>query len=478
MKWTPRILGAIAASAALVFIILSGEVEAADLGSGDLAGLAAKVTPAVVSISTFGTSAAPRSDPRKTSAHQGETFTVFGSGFIVDASGYIVTNSHVLADAQEIQITLKDGGRFPAKVVGADDGTDLALLKIDAPRPLPYVSFGDSDLVEVGDRILAVGNPYGLGGTVTTGIVSATGRDLHNGAFDDFLQIDASINPGNSGGPSFNLKGEVVGVNSAIASPNGGSVGLGFAIPSDIARSVIQELRMYGRVARGWIGIRVQEVTADLAESLDLAQPQGALVTSIQPGGPAAVAGLRQGDVILAFDGQEVDEARVLPRIVAAEPAGRHVDLVVWRNGSRATMAINVAEVSQPPRQVVASQPHSPAAGGFLTGMQLVSLTGDLRRRLGLPKEVKGVAILGLADGSLAAGFGLQRGDIIEQVERHYVTTPAELDRRIQEAGVNGRSAILLLVRRGADELYLVVKPAESMELGDPFLYYLSKRFA
>src|SRR5690242_7853836 len=190
MKWTPRILGAIAASAALVFITLSGEVEAADLGSGDLAGLAAKVTPAVVSIATFGTSAAPRSGLQKTSTRRGEAFTAFGSGFIVDASGYIVTNSHVLADAQEIQITLKYGGRFPAKVVGADDGTDLALLKIDAPMPLPYVSFGNSDFVEVGDRILAVGNPYGLGGTVTTGIVSATGRDLHNGAFDDFLQID------------------------------------------------------------------------------------------------------------------------------------------------------------------------------------------------------------------------------------------------------------------------------------------------
>jgi serine protease Do len=484
MKWAQRVLSAVVASTALVFITPGGAV-AADLPTESLANLAAEVTPAVVSISTH-RAIAPSTDrlsgqnagwQKKKISQYGAAF--FSSGFIIDPSGYVVTNSHVLGDAEDIEITLNGGKNFSAKLVGVDDKTDLALLKVDAPSPLPFVSFGDSDIVRIGDRVLAVGNPFGLGGTVTTGIVSAKGRDLHTGAFDDFLQIDAPINPGNSGGPSFNLKGEVIGINSAIASPNGGSVGIGFAIPANIARPIIAELRLHGHIARGWIGISIQEVTPDLAESLDLAQGRGALLTSIQPGGPAAVAGLRQGDVVLAFDGHQVGEGRELPRIVAGEPAGKRVSLVVWRNGSSKTVNLEVAAMKDKPRVTAIEQESRPPADSLLRGMQLSSLTDHLRRQLALRSDINGVAIVDLADSSLAARVGLQRGDIIEQVERRAVRSPDEVDRLVQRAAVAGRPAILLLVRRGSAEVYMAVKsakPAEGTEPGDPLLYRFAQR--
>src|SRR5215471_4164938 len=311
MRWAQRLLSAGALSAVLLLTGISGTAAANGLASEGFGDLAARVTPAVVSISTHRPLDLSADNLGESANKDSHSSASLGSGFVIDPSGYVVTNYHVVADADEILITLRGGMSFPAALIGADEKTDLALLKIDTSSPLPFVSFGDSDAIRVGDPVMAVGNPYGLGGTVTMGIVSATGRDLHAGAFDDFVQIDASINPGNSGGPSFNLRGEVIGVNSAIASPNGGSVGLAFAIPGNIAKPIIQELRLHGRVIPGWIGISIQEVT------LELGQQSGALLTSIQPGGPAAVAGLRQGDVILVFDGHQVGEARELPRIVA-----------------------------------------------------------------------------------------------------------------------------------------------------------------
>ena len=483
MMWAQRVLTAGALSAALVFTGMSGAAVANGLPSEGFADLAAQVTPAVVSISTHRALNMSADNPTDESSDQEKNkdsrySASLGSGFIIDPSGYVVTNYHVVADADEILITLRGGKSYSGTLIGADEKTDLALLKIDAPGLLPFVSFGDSDAIRVGDRVMAVGNPYGLGGTVTTGIVSATGRDLHAGAFDDFMQIDASINPGNSGGPSFNLKGEVIGVNSAIASPNGGSVGLAFAIPANMAKPIVQDLRLHGHVVRGWIGISIQEVTPDLAESLDLGQQGGALLTSIQPRSPAAAAGLRQGDVILAFDGHQLGESRELPRIVAGEPAGKRVSVVVWRDGSSRTLSLEVASREEKPRTAPIEQGGRPMADSLLSGLQLAPLTEHLRRQLALPGDVKGVAIVDLAESSFAARLGLRPGDVIEQVERRYVSSPADVNRLVQQAALKGRSAVLLLVRRGTNELYLAAKSAKSNNRGALLLYRLAARCA
>jgi serine protease Do len=461
---------------------MSGAAIAADQPSESFADLAAQVTPAVVSISThraldMSADNSPESADQQKNKDSRYSASL-GSGFLIDPSGYVVTNNHVIADADEILVTLRGGESFSATLIGADEKTDLALLKIDAPGLLPFVSFGDSDVIRVGDRVMAVGNPYGLGGTVTTGIVSATGRDLHAGAFDDFMQIDASINPGNSGGPCFDLKGEVIGVNSAIASPNGGSVGLAFAIPASIAEPVIQELRLHGHVVRGWIGISIQEVTPDLAESLELGEQGGALLTSIQPHSPAAAAGLRQGDVILNFDGHQLGEARELPRIVAGEPAGKRVSVVVWRDGASRTLSLEVASKEEKQRAAPAEQGSRQMAENLLSGLQLAALTEHLRRQLALSGDVKGVAIVDLDQGSLAARLGLRAGDVIEQVERHSVSSPADVNRLVQQAARKGRSAVLLLVRRGSNERYLAAKSAKSKDLGALLLYQPAARSA
>ncbi len=253
-----------------------------------------------------------------------------GSGFIIDPSGYIVTNNHVVENATKVTVVFQDGSKHPAKIIGRDPKTDLALLKIDAPQPLPYVTWGDSNAAQVGDWVLAVGNPFGLGGTVSSGIISARGRDIHAGPYDDFLQIDASINRGNSGGPTFNLDGKVIGINTAIYSPNGGSVGIGFAIPSSLAKPVIDQLRAHGKVERGWLGVQIQGVTPEIAKSLGLPKAEGALVADVNPDGPAAKSGIKQGDVILSYDGHDLAKMRDLPLEVAetADRAeGRHQGL-------------------------------------------------------------------------------------------------------------------------------------------------------
>ena len=238
-------------------------------------------------------------------------------------SGHVVTNNHVVGDAGKVEVTLQDGSKYPAKIIGRDPKTDLAVLKINADKPLPYVQFGDSSAAQVGDWVMAVGNPFGLGGTVTTGIISARGRDIHSGPFDDFLQIDAPINRGNSGGPTFNLEGQVIGINTAIYSPNGGSVGIGFAVPSNVAKNIVAQLEEHGKVSRGWLGVQIQEVTPAIAASLGLPHEAGALVAVVTPNSPAAKAGLKQGDVILSFDGNEIGKLRDLPRLVAATPPTR-----------------------------------------------------------------------------------------------------------------------------------------------------------
>jgi serine protease Do len=468
-----------AASMATIVIAFAGAASAASLPPETFADLAAKVTPAVVNISsthhTKGSSDMempdfPKGSPfdqffRNFRGHgqkNGEDVTALGSGFIIDSTGYVVTNNHVVEDASDIVVTLNDGKDYPAKLIGTDKKTDLALLKIDAGKPLPMVAFGDSDVARVGDWVLAVGNPFGLGGTVTTGIISARSRDIHSGPFDDFLQIDASINKGNSGGPTFNLAGEVIGINSAIYSPNGGSVGIGFAIPANEAKPVLDALREHGKVDRGWIGVQIQPVTPEIANSLGLQDAKGTLVTAVQPDGPAAKAKMEQGDVILTFNGEDVAETRELPRIVAATPAGKPVDVIVWRDGERKTLRVTVAQMKDQ-EQVASAGDTSPdgqseGSANRLLGVQLSALTPDLRQQLGLSEDVTGVVVMDVTQDGPAAKQGLRQGDIIERVARSKVSDPAEVDKAVQQALTAKRSAVLLLVNRQGDEVFLAIK--------------------
>ena len=393
--------------------------------------------------------------------------SALGSGFIVDPAGYVVTNNHVIDGADEIMVTLTDGTQLPAELVGTDKQTDLALLKVKSEKKLPAVEFGDSDTIRVGDWVIAVGNPFGLGGTVSAGIVSARGRDIHAGPFDDFLQIDAAINPGNSGGPTFSLDGKVMGVNAAIASPNGGSVGIGFAIPANLAKPIIAQLRDHGSVERGWLGVQIQVVTPELAEALGLDHPKGALVAGVMPDGPAAAAGVKPGDVILAFDGKLVPEMRDLPRIVAQTPAGRDVEIEVWRDRETRSLQASIAK-QQASEQVATAQP-APAdenpAGNIAVpalGATLAPLTPELKSRFALPADAVGVVIVSLDDNGPAAEQGLRPGDLIEKVSQQTVTTPADVERLAKAAHDAKQSALLLLVSRQGGSLFVALKLSEA----------------
>ena len=314
---------------------------------------------------------------RGTPQEDGVKRIALGSGFIVDADGRIVTNNHVVGDASKVEVTLQDGTKYTAKIIGRDTRTDLALLKIDADKPLPYVAFGNSDAAQIGDWVVAVGNPFGLGGSVTTGIVSARGRDIHTGQFDDFLQIDAPINRGNSGGPTFDLSGQVIGINTAIYSPNGGSVGIGFAVPSNVAKKVVTAIEEHGKVERGWLGVQIQEVTPAIAASLGLKADHGALVAVVSPNGPAAAAGLKQGDVVLSFNGTELTKMRDLPHLVAAAAPGSKADPdgVARRKGDHGRR-MNVGEMPANPQVASAgSEQQQPGANhADVMGLHLSAL--------------------------------------------------------------------------------------------------------
>src|SRR5713101_3581348 len=313
-----------------------------------------------------------------------------GSGFIIDSSGLIVTNNHVVGEAGKVEIILQDNSKYPAKIIGRDPRTDLAVLTIKADKPLPYVALGDSGATQVGDWVIAVGNPFGLGGSVTTGIVSARGRDIHAGQFDDFLQIDAPINRGNSGGPTFNMNGEVIGINTAIYSPNGGSVGIGFAVPSNVAKTVVAQLESGGKVSRGWLGVQIQEVTPAIAASLGLTGEHGALVAVVTPHSPGAKAGLKQGDVVLSFNGTEVGRLRDLPRLVAAAAPGSAAALTVWRNGETVELQTTVGELANTDQVASAAgeQEEEQATPANAMGMHFAPLNNQLRQELRIGKDV------------------------------------------------------------------------------------------
>jgi serine protease Do len=391
-----------------------------------------------------------------------------GSGFIVDAAqGFIVTNAHVIQDADEVRVTLHDDTTMPAEVIGRDEKTDLALLKVKTKHPLTAVSFGDSSPMRVGDWVLAIGNPFGLGGTVTTGIISAQQRDINAGPYDDFIQTDASINRGNSGGPMFDMQGRVIGINTAIYSPSGGSVGIGFAIPSNLAKPIIDQLMKYGKTRRGWLGVRIQTVTDDIAESLGVETSGGALVASVTPTGPAEKAGLKPGDIILEFDGKSVSQMRTLPRIVAETEIGRNVDLVYWRDGKKEKTKVAVGELEKAEEDGLLSasgkdkEDTTAPSGGLsidMVGLTLGRITDQDRSAHSIPEDVEGAMVLETKPGSEAAEKGLAAGDVVVEINQQPAIDAKTALEIITKAEKAGRNSVLLLVNREGDVRFVALR--------------------
>jgi serine protease Do len=389
--------------------------------------------------------------------------TSLGSGFIIDPAGYIVTNNHVIVEedrvADQISVTLNDGTTLPAKLVGRDEKTDLALLKVTPKKPLPAARFGNSDTARIGDWVIAIGNPFGLGSTVTAGIVSARNRDIEAGPYDDFIQTDAPINRGNSGGPLFDMDGNVVGVNSAIYSPSGGSVGIAFSIPSNLVRDVVSQLRQFGQARRGWIGVRIQQVTDDIAEGLGLPGTAGALISDVSPGGPAARGGIQDGDFITAFDGKPVSDSRALSRAVADTPINKSVAVDLVRKGKHMTVRLTVLrlnEKSAPATQRPQAPPPPPKV--TMLGLSLGVLDSLGRSQFRIGGNVQGVLVIDVDADSPAADKNIRPGDVIVQVQGAVVRTPDDVTKRIAADRKMGKKVELLLVNRGGDLAYVAVK--------------------
>ena len=387
-----------------------------------------------------------------------------GSGFIIDAGGIVVTNYHVIENAEEIRVVLADETSFTAEVLGQDQKTDIAVLKIDpGDTKLTAVSFGDSDKLRVGDWVLAIGNPFGLGGTVTAGIVSARGRDIGNGPYDDFIQTDASINRGNSGGPLFNTDGDVIGINTAIYSQSGGSVGIGFAISSNLAESVAEQLIEFGQTRRGWLGVYIQEVTPDIAESLGLDDDIGALISSVNEDGPAAKGGIQPGDVVVEFDGKPIEKMRDLPRIVAETDIGAKVKVELFRQGKRETVTVTLGELEKAELAGVIDNGRNQSndfSFGSL-GFTVANLNAALAEELGLDSDTKGVVVREVVPGSPAADKGLTVGDILRRYGQRPIDDAASLAKDIEEAETAGRSGVLLLIEREGRERFIQISFAK-----------------
>jgi serine protease Do len=380
--------------------------------------------------------------------------TALGSGFIIDPAGYIVTNNHVIEGADEITVTLHDGTSMKAKLIGHDDRSDVALLKVESDKPLPSVPFADSDTARVGDWVLAIGNPFGLGGSVTAGIVSARGRDIHQGPYDDFIQTDAAINRGNSGGPLFNMDGAVIGINTAIYSPSGGSIGIGFSIPSNMAKQVVAQLKDFGRAKRGWLGVQIQQVTPDIADGLNLHPARGAMVASVTDDGPAAKAQIHGGDVILKFNNADVKDMHALPRVVAETPIGQMVPVVLWRDGKEVTVQASIAELPDDVQKASATtnapapkKPANVAVAITGLGMKTASMTDDLRTKYSIGADQKGVVVTEVTNNGAAAGRGLKAGDVIVEVQQETVATPQDVQDRVDRYRKQNRKTVLMLVQ-------------------------------
>jgi serine protease Do len=383
-----------------------------------------------------------------------------GSGFIVDTSGIVVTNNHVIADADEINVIMNDGTKIKADLVGVDKKTDLAVLKFKPPKPLTAVQFGDSDKLRLGEWVIAIGNPFSLGGTVTAGIVSARNRDIASGPYDNYIQTDAAINRGNSGGPLFNLDGEVIGVNTLIISPTGGSIGIGFAVPSKTVAGVVEQLRQFGELRRGWLGVRIQQVTDEIAESLNIKPARGALIAGVDDKGPAKPAGIEPGDVVVKFDGKEVKEPKDLSRVVADTAVGKEVDVVVIRKGQEETKKVTLGRLDDGDKAVQASnktpEPVEKPVTQKALGLDLATLSKDLRSRYKIKDSVKGVIITSVDGASDAADKRLSAGEVIVEVAQEAVSNAADVKKRIDQLKKDGKKSILLLVSNADGELRFV----------------------
>lgn len=471
---------------AIAVLAIAGNPAVARGAPDSFADLAERLLPAVVNIST--TQAvkkreegdgpqAPRFPPgspfedffkeffdrqqRETPQRRG---TSLGSGFIIDKAGYVVTNNHVIADADEIFVTLHDDTKLKATLVGRDAKTDLALLKVSSSKPLVAVPFGNSSKTRVGDWVVAIGNPFGLGGTVTAGIVSARQRDINSGPYDDYIQTDASINRGNSGGPMFNLDGAVIGINTAIFSPSGGSVGIGFAIPSNLAKPIVDQLREFGKARRGWLGVRIQTVNDEIAQSLGMKEATGALVASVTKDGPAEKYKIKVGDVILNFDGKKVGEMRRLPRIVAETPVNKSVSVDVWRNGKLVTLPVQLGEFPEDDQKVAAATPKAGPSKvktetlGSL-GITLSALTPGLRDQFKLESDVEGVVITEVSPAGPAAEKRIQAGSVIRKIgpDQEAVSSPEQVRRKVEEARKANLKTILVLIEAGGTQRFVAL---------------------
>ena len=386
-----------------------------------------------------------------------------GSGFVIDPSGIVVTNNHVIGDANDISVIFSDGTRLKAEIVGKDSKIDIAVLKVKSDKPLKAVKFGDSDGLRPGDWVLAIGNPFGLGGSVSAGIVSARGRNIDSGPYDNYIQTDAAINKGNSGGPLFNMNGEVIGINTAILSPTGGSVGIGFAVPASSAVPVIDQLRQFGETRRGWLGVRIQNVDDATAEALNLGTARGALIAGIDEKGPAKPAGLEVGDVIVKFDGKDVKDSRDLPRIVSSTPVGKTVDMTVIRKGAEVKKQVTLGRLEDSEKQASLQQPSTdtPTATRQALGLNMSGMTDELRRRYSLKDDQKGVVITRVDPNSTAADKRIQAGEVIVEVNQEAVSTPTEVTQKIEALKSQGRKSALFLVANAQGEVRFVALSIE-----------------
>ncbi|WP_297767680.1 DegQ family serine endoprotease [uncultured Roseovarius sp.] len=461
---------------ALVVGLLLAQAVAAQARPDSFAGLAEKISPAVVNITTSTTVAqgtgpspiVPEGSPfedffeqfrdRQGEGNRPRRSSALGSGFVISEDGFVVTNNHVIESADEIVIEFFSGDELPAEVIGTDPKTDIALLKVKADKPLPFVSFGDSDTARVGDWVLAMGNPLGQGFSLSAGIVSARNRAL-SGTYDDYIQTDAAINRGNSGGPLFNLDGQVVGVNTAILSPTGGSIGIGFSMASNVVKRVIDQLQEYGETRRGWLGVRIQDVTDDVAEAMGLDAAKGALVTDV-PEGPAAEAGMLAGDVITSFDGKEVQDTRELVRQVGNTAVGKAVRVVVFRDGKTTTLKVTLGRREEAEGAIPAAQPGSdpdePTEKSML-GLTLSPLNEELRGQLDLDDSASGLVVTDIDDLSEAYEKGIRAGDLITEAGQQKIASISDLDDRIAEAKEAGRKSLLLLVRRAGEPRFVAL---------------------
>ncbi|MAN99560.1 MAG: serine protease [Roseovarius sp.] len=463
---------------ALMVGLLIAQAMAAAARPDSFADLADKISPAVVNITTStvverGTGPAPivpEGSPfedffeqfrdRLGEGDRPQRSSALGSGFVISEDGFVVTNNHVIESADEILIEFFSGETLPAEVIGTDPKTDIALLKVTADKPLPFVSFGDSDTARVGDWVLAMGNPLGQGFSLSAGIVSARNRAL-SGTYDDYIQTDAAINRGNSGGPLFNLDGQVVGVNTAILSPTGGSIGIGFSMASNVVKRVVDQLQEYGETRRGWLGVRIQDVTADVAEAMGLEKAAGALVTDV-PEGPAAEAGMLAGDVIMSFDGQDVSDTRSLVRTVGNTEVGKTVRVVVFREGKTTTLKITLGRREEAEGAIPVAQPGEDATPEApvektMLGLTLTPLSDELRSQLELDNNATGLVVVNIDELSEAYEKGLRMGDVITEAGQQKVATIADLDDRIAEAKEAGRKSLLMLVRSGGDPRFVAL---------------------